>query len=202
MSETEVFEFFSVADDPRAPRSTRAGARVPGSLNPPLPSGGGRASWLGTRGAASPPRRDWPVCSAFRPRTLAAGPGARRERKPETKKKTERCAAADWPGHPAFPRPRALERPVGPPPRRRASPSSGNAGPGPPPRRAAPSLFPRLRGLWARVGRLGPRSRPAPPRAAAVGLSSGAPPRAAAGPTVMILPQVHLRKPCYDFYFL
>ena len=22
------------------------------------------------------------------------------------------------------------------------------------------------------------------------------------GPTVMILPQVHLRKPCYDFYFL
>lgn len=27
-------------------------------------------------------------------------------------------------------------------------------------------------------------------------------PLAFAGPTIMILPQVHLRKPCYDFYFL
>ena len=34
------------------------------------------------------------------------------------------------------------------------------------------------------------------------GLCAGTPPRRARPNTLMILPQVHLRKPCYDFYFL
>ena len=47
---------------------------------------------------------------------------------------------------------------------------------------------------------------PFPPHAARVGKDSSASGRRvgrrALGTTLMILPQVHLRKPCYDFYFL
>ena len=65
--------------------------------------------------------------------------------------------------------------------------------------------------VWASGGR-GPvrrpvRGSPGPAKATEVGRhgvkSRGPKPPGARGPiSVMILPQVHLRKPCYDFYFL
>lgn len=84
-----------------------------------------------------------------------------------------------------------------------------------PTRRAARggSAPPRARHTHARARQV-PDSRsppllphfPFPPRAARVGKDSSASGRRvgrrALGTTLMILPQVHLRKPCYDFYFL
>lgn len=53
----------------------------------------------------------------------------------------------------------------------------------------------------ARQGRAGPCAYGACFQEAAEGFGL-APSVTRAAPPLMILPQVHLRKPCYDFYFL
>ena len=49
---------------------------------------------------------------------------------------------------------------------------------------------------------VGPRWQAGLPRKREVLINKGCYLEGGEAPTIMILPQVHLRKPCYDFYFL
>ena len=134
---------------------------------------------MGTRGATRPRRRDGSALLSFRAESPDAGAGARRDsgktgdKKKETERRAGRTAAAELRTDPAV---------------RLGTRHCESAGP-PPARRSALHGFERPLGAPRRTHR-------------GKWLSSWLPTRARPGSTVMILPQVHLRKPCYDFYFL
>lgn len=193
-------------------------------MNPPPPPGGERASWvpggarragqgkpaaatlgLGSEGRAGPwrtghdprhPPHDAPPASS--PSALGAGRGTRRVRGGE--------AAGRWaPGLDAAQDKGGGGAPAG---RARATGRRGGRRPQAPREagRDGRGRSPGPRGPGDGAGRArfasGRREREPPPTP--LGTRGGSTKRARRQglPPVMILPQVHLRKPCYDFYFL
>ena len=183
----------------RTPGRRRSPARGPAlrTLNPPTTLRRREAGYWVPVGPARPVRSDGPRLSSDRERPRP-GPEPGRGKDPETSGNRRRSARPPLSPVSA----RGQKDPVA---RRSGAGPKAPAGDRPRPesrdharqdewgrgarRRALREL---KRGPWARAREPGPRQMVEPPV-----------PRARVPDrTVMILPQVHLRKPCYDFYFL